>query len=96
MFEKAKKVVAWVGRKLAEGKVAVGVGTAALAQHVFGRVAQAEPTTIDLTMPDIVDWSQVVTTVVAYVGGGLIVILGAVLAFRVAKILLIKLTGTAR
>jgi len=58
-------------------------------------LAQAAPPTIDLALPDIVDWTQVTTVLVAYVGLAMVSVYGILLAFGVGKKLFRKLRGTA-
>lgn len=58
-------------------------------------VASAQSTTVDLALPDIVDWTQVITVIVATLGAGLLAVMGTILGFRVVKKLLGKLGGAA-
>jgi len=66
-----------------------------VAVGLWPAVASATPELPDFAMPAVVDWSQVVTVVAAYVGAALVIIMGCVLAFTVAKRLIRRLGRVA-
>lgn len=64
-----------------------------VASGLVSKTFAAAPLTF--TMPTTIDWAATVTAAVLYIGGALVAIMGAKVAFSVLKRLLRKLGGVA-
>ena len=70
-------------------------GLCALVVIVVPVVALGAPPTIDLAIPDVVDWAQVATVILAFLGLATVTVAGVVLSMRVARKLIGRLGRSA-
>lgn len=78
------------------GSVGLAAGGGAAALAAASSIASAqEASTVNLSVPQIVDWGQVSGVVVTYVGAGVVIVSGVILGFAVVKKLLGRIGSRA-